>query len=217
MFTGIIKDVGVVRHIAHRGNGLRITVEYQSTDFRDIAVDESIALSGVCQTVVATHPPCFEVDTVEETLKKTTLGRWQVGTRINLERALRTGDRMGGHYVQGHVNCVGQIIELRPLSASWICKVVFNSQFEPYIVPVGSIAVDGISLTVAALERNVFTVAIIPYTYHHTTLCDRKVGDYVNLEFNVLGKYVAKQVQAWLSSKSAPEPLSEARLKQLGY
>lgn len=217
MFTGIIKDIGIVRQILHRGNGLHLAIEYHSDEFCDVAVDESIALSGVCQTVVAVRPSLFEVDTVEETLKKTTIGRWQVGTRINLERALRVGDRLGGHYVQGHVDCIGQIVEIRPLSASWIYKIAFDAQFSPYIVPVGSIAVDGISLTVAALEPTIFTVAIIPYTYAHTTLCERKVGDYVNLEFDILGKYVAQQVRALLAENPIHQPLTEARLRELGY
>lgn len=218
MFTGIVKDVGVVKDVARRGNGLRLRVAYQSEQMRDLEIDESVSLSGACQTVVAVHSDAFEVDTVEETLKKTTLGSWRVGTKVNLERALRAGDRMGGHYVQGHVDCVGEIIEMREQSASWLCKVMFDPQFEPYIVPIGSIAVDGISLTVADLQRNVFTVAIIPYTYEHTTLKERKAGDKVNLEFDILGKYIAKQTQAFLQNANSPrEPLTEARLKALGY
>ncbi|MFN3393053.1 MAG: riboflavin synthase [Candidatus Thermochlorobacter sp.] len=218
MFTGIIKDIGIVKNVAQRGNGLRLRIEYHSEDMSDLAVDESVCLSGACQTVVAVQDNTFEVDTVEETLKKTTLGSWRVGTKVNLERALRASDRMGGHYVQGHVDCVGEILELRKLSASWLCKIMFEPQFEPYIVPVGSIAVDGISLTVADLQRNVFSVAIIPYTYQHTTLKERKAGDKVNLEFDILGKYIAKQVQAFLQNANlSREPLSEARLKELGY
>ncbi len=218
MFTGIVKDIGVVKSVTPRGNGLRLRIESDSEDMRDLAVDESVALSGACQTVVAVQGNTFEVDTVEETLKKTTLGSWRVGTKVNLERALRASDRMGGHYVQGHVDCVGEILELRELSASWLCKIMFEPQFEPYIVPVGSIAVDGISLTVADLQRNIFTVAIIPYTYEHTTIKERKAGDKVNLEFDILGKYIAKQVQAFLQHTNGPkEPLSEARLKELGY
>lgn len=218
MFTGIVKDIGVVKSVTPRGNGLRLRIESHSEDMRDLAVDESVALSGACQTVVAVQGNTFEVDTVEETLKKTTLGSWHVGTKVNLERALRASDRMGGHYVQGHVDCVGEILELRELSASWLCKIMFDPQFEPYIVPIGSIAVDGISLTVADLQRNVFSVAIIPYTYEHTTLKERKAGDKVNLEFDILGKYLAKQVQAFLQNANlSREPLSEARLKELGY
>jgi len=104
MFTGIIKDVGTVKNVARRGNGLRLTIEFQSEQFDDLSVDESISLSGACQTVVAVHGKTFEVDTVEETLKKTTLGSWRVGTKVNLERAVRASDRMGGHYVQSSVS-----------------------------------------------------------------------------------------------------------------
>lgn len=218
MFTGIVKDIGIVKDVWRRGDGLRLRVEHHSEEMRDIAIDESVSLSGACQTVVAVQRNAFEVDTVEETLKKTTLGSWRVGTKVNLERALRAGDRMGGHYVQGHVDCVGEIIEMREQSASWLCKVRFDPQFEPYIVPIGSIAVDGVSLTVAGLQRNVFAVAIIPYTYEHTTFKERKAGDKVNLEFDILGKYIAKQTQAFLQNANMPrEPLTEARLKELGY
>jgi riboflavin synthase len=214
MFTGIVKDVGEVIAITHKGDGLRLKIRTQASAFSDLKIDESVNCSGACQTVVAVDGSAFEVDTVAETLKKTTLGGWRVGTTVNLERALRPTDRMGGHYVQGHVDGVGKITSIQNLSNSWEVWMMFDASFEPNVVPVGSIAVDGISLTVAEVVGNKFKVAIIPYTWAHTTLRARQVGDAVNLEFDILGKYVQKQL---LFLREATPTLSEARLKELGY
>lgn len=214
VFTGIIKDVGEVVAATRAGDGLRLKFRFRAKDFADVQIDESVNCSGACQTVVAVNDHTFEVDTVAETLKKTTLGAWQTGTKVNLERALRPLDRMGGHYVQGHVDGVGKIVSIQNRSNSWELSIEFEPQFEPNIVPVGSIAVDGISLTVAEVLGNRFKVAVIPYTWANTTLSERKINDSVNLEFDILGKYVQKQT-AYLSSR--PAPLTEARLKELGY
>jgi riboflavin synthase len=213
MFTGLIKDIGEVLAVTARGDGRRLKIKFHSPSFSDLAIDESISNSGVCLTVVKTEPHAFEIDAVAETLKKTTLGSWTVGTPVNLERAVRPMDRLGGHYVQGHVDCVGKILSLTEKSNSWVIQVRFDEAFMPFIVPVGSIAIDGISLTVAELDANVLTVAIIPYTFANTTLGKRKTGDSVNLEFDILGKYVAKQ----MALNAAPSKLSEAYLKELGY
>lgn len=214
MFTGIVKDVGEVIETARKGDGLRLKIRFQSSEFSDLRVDESVNCSGACQTVVAISGNAFEVDTVAETLKKTTLGSWQVGEKVNLERALRPFDRMGGHYVQGHVDSVGKVTSIHSLSNSWEVWIAFDSSFEPNVVPVGSIAVDGISLTVAEVRGASFKVAVIPYTWSHTTMREKRVGDAVNLEFDILGKYVQKQL---LFLREAAPKLSEARLKELGY
>ncbi len=214
MFTGIVKDVGEVIAATRKGNGLRLKIRFNADEFSDLKVDESVNCSGVCQTVVAVDGKSFEVDTVAETLKKTTLGSWGVGTKVNLERALRPTDRLGGHYVQGHVDSVGMIESIHNLSNSWEVWISFDKAFEANIVPVGSIAVDGISLTVAEVDGQQFKVAIIPYTWTHTTMSTKKVGDKVNLEFDILGKYVQKQLQFLRQASSS---LSEARLKELGY
>ncbi|ACF14529.1 riboflavin synthase, alpha subunit [Chloroherpeton thalassium ATCC 35110] len=221
MFTGIVKDVGKIISVVKRGDGLRFSVKINSPDFADLAIDESVAINGACQTVVAVTGQAFEVDTVEETLKKTTLGSYKIGRRVNLERAIRPIDRMGGHIVQGHVDCVGQILSIEKQSASWKYKIRYESKFNPFIVPIGSIAVDGISLTVAEVSASVFTLAIIPYTFAHTTLAERLPGDAVNLEFDILGKYIAHQLQLNRGSAlpyTTPESiLTESRLKELGY
>ncbi len=215
MFTGIIKDIGSVASISRRGNGLRLAIKTTSPDFSDLQIDESISISGACQTVVSVNQNIFEVDTVEETLKKTTLGSWRVGDGVNLERALRASDRLGGHIVQGHVDGVGEILSLEELAGSWSLHISFEPRFAPFIVPIGSIAVDGVSLTVADILDNTFKVAIIPYTFTHTTLGERKRGEKVNLEFDILGKYLARQVQVFTAPQA--QPLTEARLKDLGY
>lgn len=214
MFTGIVKDVGEVVEAKRKGDGLRLKIRFHSEEFADLKIDESVCCSGACQTVVTVAGDAFEVDAVAETLKKTTLGKWRVGTKVNLERALRPIDRMGGHYVQGHVDGVGKILSIQSLANSWEMRISFDPRFEPNIAPVGSIAVDGVSLTVAELDGNAFKVAIIPYTWEHTTLRERRAGDEVNLEFDILGKYVERQLRYLQRSR---EPLTEARLREWGY
>lgn len=221
MFTGIVKDIGTIVSVKKQGDGLRLGVQTTSPDFHDLSIDESVAVSGACQTVVAIKGTVFEVDTVEETLKKTTLGSYRVGTRVNLERAMRPSDRLGGHIVQGHVDTVGKIVSIEKRSASWIYQISFDPKFAPYIVPVGSVAVDGISLTVAEVTDTVFTLSIIPYTFEHTTLYERKPGEAVNVEFDILGKYIARQLQFLKGSDQTPAKpetrITEAWLKGLGY
>lgn len=223
MFTGLIKDVGTIVGIRPQGEGLRLVVESLKPEFQNLSIDESIAINGACQTVVKLSQNWFEVDTVEETLKKTTLGSLKIGEKVNLERALRLSDRLGGHLVQGHVDTVGIIESLRKQSASWEFQISFPDEFQPYIIPVGSIAIDGISLTVAEVFEHAFKVAIIPYTFENTTLTQKKQGERVNLEFDLIGKYIAKQQKftgqtiSSLSETDSKTTLTEERLKELGY
>ena len=214
MFTGIVKDVGTVSGIRNQGTRLRITVSYKNERaFNDLAVDESVAINGVCQTVVALGEKTFDVDTIEETLKKTTLGFFAVGVPVNLERALLPSDRLGGHFVQGHVDCVGTVLAVYDLGGSREIKIGFPEKFQPFIVPVGSIAVDGVSLTVANVNENSFTVAIIPYTFKNTTINNLMEGNRVNLEFDILGKYIARQQEVLRGSGK----INEDWLSDLGY
>lgn len=219
MFTGLIKDIGTIVHTNPQGKGLRLGVQTSHPDFKVLNIDESIAINGACQTVVKTSPYRFEVDTVEETIKKTTLGKLKIGDKVNLERALQLSDRLGGHLVQGHVDTVGRVEALQKQSDSWLFQISFPDEFQPYIIPVGSIAIDGISLTVAEVFDHAFRVAIIPYTFEHTTLVNKNEGDFVNLEFDLIGKYIAKQMAYGRSTDTgAPKnDLTEARLKELGY
>lgn len=218
MFTGIVKDVGTIAGVHKKGAGLRIAVRYNNEqEFSDLAIDESVAINGVCQTVVALGDKAFDVDTVEETLKKTTMSSFSAGRPVNLERALRPVDRLGGHFVQGHVDCVGTVIGVHDLGGSAEIRIGFPEEFQPFIVPVGSIAIDGVSLTVANIEENSFTVAIIPYTFENTTINNLKEGDRVNLEFDILGKYIARQQELLRNSERGSGKITESWLSDLGY
>ncbi|HWR01231.1 MAG TPA: riboflavin synthase [Chlorobaculum sp.] len=216
MFTGIIKDVGTIGATATRDGGLRLRVNFTSFDaFGDLSVDESVSVNGACQTVVAAGKGWFEVDTVAETLKKTTLGSFRTGTKVNLERAVRPIDRLGGHFVLGHVDCVGSVEGIVESGQGRTITISFPPSFDPWIVPVGSIAIDGVSLTVANTEPSIFSVAIIPYTFGHTTIADLRKGSEVNLEFDILGKYVAKQQMAGKSASGSR--ISHSWLGEQGF
>lgn len=195
MFTGIIQETGTVAGVVRKAGGIVLSVRAPESA-TGLHSDDSVAVNGVCQTVVQCKGDVFEVEAVEETLRKTTLGSLAHGAKVNLELALRVGDRLGGHLVQGHVDCVGEVagVEKRPMS--WLVRVVFPESFARYLIPVGSIAVDGISLTVAAVEKTTFMVSVIPHTLEKTTLADVAVGRLVNLEFDLVGKYIERLTAA---------------------
>jgi riboflavin synthase len=193
MFTGIVQEIGTVTGVTRRAGGVVIAVRAPACG-SELHVDDSVAIDGVCQTVVRSSGDMFEVEAVEETLKKTTLGALQNGEKVNLELALRMGDRLGGHLVQGHVDCVGDVTGVEKRAMSWMVRIAFPREFARYIIPVGSIAVDGISLTVASVEGNAFVVAVIPHTLEKTTLAAVEAGAKVNLEFDLVGKYIEKLV-----------------------
>lgn len=217
MFTGIVKDVGTVGGITPRGGGLRLKVQYTSkSEFGDLSVDESVSVNGACQTVVACGPGWFEVDTIAETLKKTTFGSFRQGTKVNLERAVRPMDRLGGHFVLGHVDCVGRVARIVEAGESRMVSIAYPAGFDSWIVPVGSIAIDGVSLTVARVEPSLLSVALIPYTLGNTTIAGLQEGGEVNLEFDILGKYVARQhLTAGAAGKESR--ISESWLTEQGF
>ena len=218
MFTGIIKHVGKVIGVTKQNGGLRLRVHYgNSLEFTALSIDESVSLNGACQTVVSVGEGWFEVDTVEETLSKTTLGSFRNGSQVNLERAVRPLDRIGGHFVLGHVDCVAVVQEVKELGSSLELWVAFPEAFAPFIVSAGSITIDGISLTVAKLDALHFAVAIIPYTFAHTTLHSLRQGSLVNLEFDILGKYVARQLGARSSSAIHASRIDEVWLRENGF
>lgn len=195
MFTGIVKDRGRIAALRHNGGGLRLRVAWSSPDhFDGLTNDESVSINGVCQTVVATGGGWFDVDTIGETLSKTTLGALRTGDHVNLERALRPIDRLGGHLVLGHVDAPGTVATITDTGTSRDIRIAFPDRFAPYIVETGSITIDGVSLTVARLDHHHFTVAIIPFTVAHTTIATLRQGSAVNLEFDILGKYIARQL-----------------------
>lgn len=210
MFTGLIEETGTIREVRTEGGAKRITVGARKV-MEGLKIDDSVAINGCCQTVVAVDHDRFTVVAVEETLRKTTLGTFTPGLEVNLERALRVGDRLGGHFVQGHVDCVGRVIERHVRESSWIYRIEFPEEFSSLVIPVGSIAIDGVSLTAAEAAANRCMVSIIPHTYQVTTFNRLNVGDRVNLEFDMVGKYIRNFVQPPQSG------LTEERLRQLGY
>jgi riboflavin synthase len=189
MFTGLVEETGTIADIRTEGGSRHITVE-ANVVVDALGVDDSIAIDGCCQTVVAVDGNRFTVVAVEETLKKTTLGDFTVAQQVNLERALRVGDRLGGHFVQGHVDCVGEIAEASERESSWIYWIRYPDEFQPLVIPVGSIAVNGVSLTAAEVRDNRCMVSIIPHTHEVTTFKNLTAGDRVNLEFDMIGKYI---------------------------
>ncbi|MBM3421731.1 MAG: riboflavin synthase [Chlorobi bacterium] len=214
MFTGIVKEVGTIAAVQQRCGGLRLRVHHAASEtFSSLSIDESVSVSGACQTVVAAGNGWFEVDTVEETLLKTTLGSLRSGMPVNLERALRPIDRLGGHFVLGHVDCVGEVSKVLELGSSREIWIGYPVGFSAYMVSAGSIAIDGISLTVARLGESSFAVAIIPFTFAHTTISRLSPGSMVNLEFDILGKYVARQ----FNTASPVSRIDEAWLRDNGF
>lgn len=187
MFTGIIETTAKVADIRQEGTNVHFTIESELAN--QLKVDQSVAHNGVCLTVVNIQDNKYVVTAVEETINKTNLGQWQKGDTINLERALRAGDRLDGHFVQGHVDTTGTCIEKKTLEGSWLYRFTFPHTFAPLIIEKGSICINGVSLTLFNVGRYEFTVTIIPYTYEHTNFSTLQEGDKINLEFDVLGKY----------------------------
>jgi riboflavin synthase len=193
MFTGIITDVGRILEVAAEGDGRRMVVGTR-LPLAEIPLGSSIATSGICFTVVDKAEDRFAVDASGATLSVTTAGCWTVGSSVNLERSLRIGDEMGGHLVFGHVDAVGEITALEPAGASHRLEVRIPEALAPLVAVKGSIAVDGISLTVNATPGDRFEVNIIPHSWANTNLPERAVGDPVNIEVDMLARYVARQL-----------------------
>ncbi|TFG91572.1 MAG: riboflavin synthase [Syntrophobacterales bacterium] len=193
MFTGIVENAGTVKDVARRGEDALLVIS-TSMGLDDVRVGDSIAVSGACLTVVSVAKDSFSADVSAETLAKTTLKALRVGDKVNLEKALTLNTPMGGHFVLGHVDCVGEVRERKERSNSIIFGVEVGEETGRYIVQKGSIAVDGISLTVNQYENKRFYVNIIPHTARETTLGFKKAGDRVNVETDILGKYVERFV-----------------------
>lgn len=199
MFTGLIIDRGQItaRRPLPGGADAGVTLTVRTKlDTKDFELGESIAVSGACLTVTRIHPDAFDADVSRETLNRTKLGSLGTGSGVNLERALRAGDRLGGHIVQGHVDGVGELVSVTPAGESYCLKLRVPEDLAKYLIPKGSVAVDGVSLTVNTVEGRDFTVNIIPVTWRATTLGVLKPGDPVNLEPDVLAKYVEKLLSA---------------------
>lgn len=196
MFTGIIEQLGEVIEI--RTEGTNYIFEIHSPFPDEIKVDQSIAHNGVCLTVTDIfeqrpgYGARYSVTAVQETLEKTQMGELKTGSRVNIERCMKVGDRLDGHFVQGHVDGVGEVISVEERAGSWMYHFRFAPAYEALIVDKGSICINGVSLTVVQCLDDTFSVTIIPFTYEHTTFRDLKTGDPVNLEFDILGKYIHK-------------------------
>src|SRR4030067_1598196 len=188
MFTGIIEKRGKISDIVTKSGSKRLKIQYTSAE--PLKTGESINITAACQTVVEIEKGSFWVEAMQETLRKTNVDVLQVGDEVNLERSLKLSDRISGHLVSGHVDAAGKILAIQTMPESWIFKIAFPEEFTKYIVSKGSIAVNGISLTVIDVGQNNFTVGIIPYTWQNTNLHKIKKGDLVNLEFDLLAKYV---------------------------
>lgn len=190
MFTGIIEDIGIVTGLTHELENLHLTIKSNITD--ELKIDQSVAHNGVCLTVVKINKDEYTVTAIKETLDKTSLGTLEVGDKVNLERAMKLGDRLDGHIVQGHVDQTAICTNVEEANGSWFFTFSYDSALNNVTIEKGSITVNGTSLTVVNSQKDCFSVAIIPYTYEHTNFNTFKEGTVVNLEFDVLGKYVAK-------------------------
>lgn len=190
MFTGIIESTGIVEKIVREGSNIHFTLSSPFT--QELKIDQSMAHNGCCLTVVEISGSQYTVTAIDETLEKTNLGKWQVGSLVNLERCVQMNGRLDGHIVQGHVDKTGEVLGIENKNGSYFITFKYQEQGAFTTVPQGSITVNGISLTVAESKEGQFSVAIIPYTWEQTNMKNLQIGDQVNLEFDIIGKYVAK-------------------------
>jgi riboflavin synthase len=190
MFTGIIETLGVIQEIKNDKDNVHLTIASSITE--ELQIDQSVAHNGICMTVVAINKNFYTVTAIGETIKKTNISYWQIGDSINLERAMKLGDRLDGHIVQGHVDQVGNCIVVKETNGSWYYTFEYDESLGNITIEKGSITVNGVSLTVVDSRKNEFSVAIIPYTFEHTNFKNFKVGVKVNLEFDMIGKYVSR-------------------------
>jgi riboflavin synthase len=211
MFTGLVEAFGEVESVSPAGAGRRLAVRVPSGWSAETARGDSIAVSGACLTVVTVESERLLFDLADETLRVTTLGDLAAGDRVNLERALRLGAPLGGHLVLGHVDGVGRVAGMEPEGSGRRLTIALPDGLRPLLIPKGSIAVDGVSLTIAALGEGTFSVALIPHTLAATTLGGRGVGARVNLEMDVLGKYVRALLPADAAGRARQEAAAEAR------
>ena len=189
MFTGIIQEVGKIKHIQPLTDGISVECSISKL-LNDISIGDSVCVNGVCSTVTNITSSSVFFDYMEETLKKSNFDTLSVGDNVNLELSLTPSTKMGGHFVTGHIDCVGTISQFDIKDPWAILNIRFSDSFAPYIIPKGSVAIDGISLTVVDARKNELSCHLIPHTLQETILADKKVGDSVNLEFDMIGKYL---------------------------
>ncbi len=191
MFTGLVEEKGTLINKIKTGEGYRLEIKAHKV-LEDTIIGSSISVNGCCLTVVEKKNDSVAMDTIEETLKKTNLGELNIGDPVNLERPLKADARLGGHFVLGHVDTKGEVVEINELSNSHFMRIRFPEEFKQYLIYVGSVSIDGVSMTVAELKDNIFGIGIIPHTWEETVFSTKKPGSTVNLEFDVLGKYVER-------------------------
>lgn len=192
MFTGIIETIGTIKQVTNNGTNRSFFID--SSVSNELKTDQSVSHNGVCLTVEETGPGWHRVTAIEETLKKTNLGSWQPGMLVNIERCLKLDGRLDGHLVQGHVDTTGTCIKKEIKKGSWEFEFEFPKRFADLIIEKGSICINGISLTAFNVRRKKFSVAIIPYTFEHTNMKSLKEDDKVNLEFDLIGKYITRSL-----------------------
>lgn len=190
MFTGIIETLGIIKDIQKEGDNLHITITSSITN--ELKIDQSVAHNGVCLTVVAISGDEYTVTAIKETILKTNLDEWKVDNIVNLERAMKLGDRLDGHIVQGHVDQTGECISIEEANGSWYFTFKYDRKLNNITIEKGSITINGVSLTVLNSKDDEFSVAIIPYTFEHTNFKNFTIGTKINLEFDVIGKYVSR-------------------------
>lgn len=216
MFTGIIEEIGIVKSIKRKSGGLIIEIlAPKSTE--ELNIGDSVAINGVCQTVISKMKESFFVEAVEETLKKTNFKTLKELAHVNIELPLKLNERIGGHMVLGHVDATGRIEKIQKKKNSWIYSISYPKYFSKYIIPEGSIAVDGVSLTIASFIQNEIIISIIPHTMKNTIFSDYKVGSNVNLEFDVIGKYIERLTGTGQKSQALQDWATEDKLRSLGF
>ena len=212
MFNGIIKEIGIVRESIREAGKVILGIKSEKV-INELDIGASVSIDGACQTVVKISGNMFYVEAVQETLKKTTLGNLNVGNRVNLESSVTISEGLGGHIVLGHIDGIGTITEIKNLDASKIYSICVPESISEYFVEVGSIAVDGISLTIAELRENIVEISIIPFTEKNTTIGEKKIGDKVNIEVDIIGKYVKR----FLEKREKIEKITTEWLKSVGF
>lgn len=211
MFTGLIEEVGKIREITPNAEGKEFHIESRKV-INDINIGDSVAVDGACLTVTAQTKEYFSVQAVEETLLKTTLKDIKIGSSVNLERAMLATGRFGGHFVQGHVDGIGKVTSIQNIGKSIVLKIEIPEHIIEYVVMKGSIALNGVSLTVAEIKNSSVSISLIPFTLKATNLCKKKIGDKLNIEVDLLAKYV----ENFLKSKEQ-ETISIEKIKTWGY
>lgn len=212
MFTGIVEEIGTIEKITPVSHGRHFRISARRI-LDELKPEDSIAVSGVCLTATSVGSTYFDVTAVDETLRRSTLGTVASGRKTNLERALRLNDRLGGHFVQGHVDGVGTVRSMATEGAASVCEIDIPEELSKYTVEKGSIAVDGVSLTIMRMNKNRIGVSLIPYTLEHTTLGAVRAGNQVNIEVDFLGKYVER----FLQHRTQSDKMSASWLRSLGY